>query len=93
VLERLFSIGHDRSVDLEWRMAKLASVARALNVGDRSMAAIALVQTELTPLPDIASAHRMARANGLIKDFDPNEPRDARGRWTTEGADASSGKP
>jgi hypothetical protein len=91
-LERLFRIGFGERFDLGRRMTKLAAAARALNAGDRSMAAIALVQAELPPLPDHAAARRMAKADGLIKN-NPDEPRDARGRWTTEGADAPSGKP
>jgi len=84
-LERLFHIGFGERVELGWRMAKLASVARALNAGDRSMASIALVQMNLPPLPDHAAALLMARADGLNKNFNPDEPRDDHGRWTTEG--------
>lgn len=82
-LERLLAIGYGERVDLGWRMTKLASVARALNANDRSLAAIALVQAELPPLPDEARAARMDKANDLAKAYDPNEPRDKRGRWTT----------
>ena len=76
-------------------MAKLAAVARALDAGDRSMAAIALVQAELPPLPDAARAARMAAADGIAKEFDPNEPRipagsgSESGEWTTDGDSGS----
>lgn len=72
VLERLFRIGYDRPVDLDSRMAKLDAVAKALNEGDKSMAAVALIETELTPLPDADAAHRMAEAHALDSNFIPN---------------------
>ncbi len=88
VLERLFTIGYGTRVDLGWRMTKLVNVARALNAGDRSLAAIALVQAELPPLPDLAAGARMAKADDLAKAYDPNEPRVPPGtfeggQWTT----------
>ena len=83
IFERLFRIGYQRPLDLEWRMTKLAAVARALNAGDRSMAAIALVHAQLPPLPDLDAAARMAEADGLAKDVNSDEPRDSQGRWTT----------
>jgi len=82
-LERLFCIGYAQPVDLEWRMTKLGAVARALNAGDRSLAAIALVQLNLPPLPDLDAAARMAEADGLAKDVNSDEPRDSQGCWTT----------
>ncbi|HEY1722644.1 MAG TPA: lysozyme [Magnetospirillaceae bacterium] len=61
------------SARIGWRMESLATIARALNRGDRSLAAIALVQAEFPTLtkgnPDVAS-----------------EPRDAKGRWTLSAA-------
>jgi lysozyme len=95
VLERLLKIGYGAPIDLGGRMTKLAAVARALNAGDRSMAAIALVQAEIPPLPDQAAAVRMAKADGLGKAYDPNEPRDEHGQWTdggeTQVAEADTG--
>ncbi len=55
-LERLFAIGLGTPIDLSWRMVKLASVARSLNVGDRSLAALTLEQAELPGLPENFSA-------------------------------------
>jgi lysozyme len=56
------------------RRASLATLAKALNRGDRSLAAIALVQAELPA--------RLAKANPDVG----SEPRDANGRWTLSAA-------
>jgi len=76
VLERLFRIGYDQPVDLDSRMEKLDSVAKALNEGDKSMAAVALIETELTPLPDADAANRMAKAHRLESNPIPHESGD-----------------
>ena len=76
ILERLFRIGYDQPVDLDSRMVKLDAVAKALNVGDKSMAAVALIETELTPLPDADAAHRMAKAHALESNLIPYERSD-----------------
>lgn len=67
-LERLFEIGYGEPFDLYSRMAKLASVASALNANDRSMALSALTQMSLPALADATAARRMAGADGLAKD-------------------------
>jgi hypothetical protein len=62
----------------------LGAVARALDAGDLPRAAIAAVHLRLPPIADAATLRRLAEANRLLKGgFDPNEPRDGRGRWTT----------
>jgi hypothetical protein len=66
----------------------LGAVARALDAGDLPRAAIAAVHLGLPPVDDPAAFQRLAEANRLLKGFDPDEPRDERGRWTT-GARAS----
>lgn len=55
------------------RRDSLATIAKALNRGDRSLAAIALVQAEFPPL---------AKANPDVG----TEPRDSDGRWTLSAA-------
>ncbi|HEY1719740.1 MAG TPA: hypothetical protein VGG27_00720 [Magnetospirillaceae bacterium] len=50
-LERDLSKALGTSIDLGWRMDSFVTVARALNKGDRSLAAIALVHAELPSLP------------------------------------------
>jgi hypothetical protein len=67
----------------------LMVIARALNVGDLTRAMIA---TQLLKLPALGSeqAKRAFAAERMLKaGFDPDEPRDDRGRWTTSGADAA----
>jgi hypothetical protein len=68
----------------------LKVAADALNAGDVGRAMIAGLHLRLPPLSADGAA-RLARAEMLLKKYDPNEPRDWRGRWTTEGA--SSGGP
>lgn len=64
-LERLFTIGTGKSLDLSLPMVKLAEVASALNRGDRSTAAIALAQSGLPMLDDDDAARAMAAADPL----------------------------
>jgi len=60
----------------------LEVVAQALNRGDLGRAMIAAVQLRLPEL-DWGAAVRIAQAEHALAKFDPNEPRDGRGRWTT----------
>jgi hypothetical protein len=57
--------------------------AQALNAGDVALAMIAAVHLRLPEL-DAASAARLAQSNQGLAKYDSNEPRDWRGRWTTE---------
>ena len=78
VLEGLFAKGYGSAVDLGWRMTQLGYVAQAMNKGDLSLANISLVHMALPPLPDAASACRMATADGSLEKYNPNwdiEPR------------------
>ncbi len=88
VLEKLLGAGYGVSVDLGWRMDRLASVARALNKGDLGLASIALVHAELPAVPDSEAARRVAEYDGRLAKYNPDwpeEPRDDFGRWTDEG--------
>ena len=65
----------------------LASVARALDAGDLVKAQLLGLAIPIGKL-DEAQLRRLRRAGDLAKDeasFDPDQPRDERGRWTTEG--------
>jgi hypothetical protein len=70
--------------------SRLDTIAKALNSGDFAMAMIAAVHTQ-TPELDAAAAMRLAQAEDRLAkyNYDPDEPRDGRGRWTAEGSDAS----
>jgi hypothetical protein len=73
--------------------SRLGVIAQALNRGDFGLAAIAAVQTRTPELSREAAARLVNAERGLIK-YDPNEPRDWHGRWTTgEGAPAPMASP
>lgn len=64
-------------------------VARSLNRGELARAMIAAV---LTRLPELSwnAAVRLANAEERLSKYNPDEPRDWRGRWTADyGADAA----
>ena len=63
-------------------------VADALNRKDLGRAMIAAVHLRIPDL-DWRGAARIARADDALVKYDPNEPRDERGRWTTGGAGAA----
>jgi len=92
-LERILSTGYGVRIDLGGRMGSLAAVARALNKGDRSLAAIALVQAEFPPLPNQRAAFRMARVDGYAR-YNPDQPRVPAGQsdggeWESEDISAA----
>ncbi len=60
-------------------------IAQALNRGDLGRAMIAAVHLRLPELSWDGAA-RIAKAHGGLTKYDPDEPRDERGRWTTDGA-------
>jgi hypothetical protein len=66
-LEAIFSAGYGLPVDLSLRMQGFETVAKALNDNNPCLAAIALVQTRIPPLPDSSAAERMAEADRLAK--------------------------
>ena len=69
--------------------SRLDTIAKALNSGDFAMAMIAAVHTQ-TPELDAAAAMRLAQAEDRLAkyNYNPDEPRDGRGRWTAEGSAA-----
>ncbi|HEX4183654.1 MAG TPA: hypothetical protein VHY34_10390 [Caulobacteraceae bacterium] len=64
--------------------------ATALNQNDLGRAMVAALRLRL-PALDWEGAARIARANDALAKYDPNEPRDRRGRWTTGAGTASVG--
>jgi hypothetical protein len=64
--------------------AGLQLVARALNDGDLGRAMVAAVHLRLSGVGE-GGAERIAKVDVALAKFDPNEPRDERGRWTTGG--------
>ncbi len=71
--------------------SSLGVIARALNGGDSARAGIAAVLTR-TPELSREAAARLAKTNGALAKYDPNEPRDWHGRWTTGGAAGTAGQ-
>jgi hypothetical protein len=71
-------------IDVPRLQEGLAAVARALNEGNLPRALIAAVHLRLPEL-DWHAAARIAQADEQLKKYDPNEPRDWHGRWTTGG--------
>ncbi|MFI4973868.1 MAG: hypothetical protein ACHP84_04935 [Caulobacterales bacterium] len=71
--------------------AGLGVVADALNRGDLPRAMVAALHLRLSE-PSREGAARVAQADEALTKYDPNEPRDWRGRWTTGGG-GGSGSP
>lgn len=85
-LESWLGLAYGGPVDLADRMPILERVAAAYNRGSPVQALIAAARLRLPPL-DRAGLERLARG-GLIKaNFNPAEPRDWHGRWTSGGDD------
>ncbi len=62
--------------------SSLGAIAHALNSRDFARAAIAAVHTRTPELGPEATA-RLARVEEKLTKYDPDEPRDWHGRWTT----------
>jgi len=88
----LIDCAYQATIDARGLMGGLNAVAHALNEGALSRAMLGALLLKLPDL-DWDGAVRIAQAeSALIKaGFDPNEARDARGRWTT--GDVSALKP
>lgn len=80
--------GHD-STELQ---SRLGAIAQALNRGDFAAAMIAAVHARAPELSPEAALRLANAERGLTKyNYNPDEPRDWHGRWTTDGtADQAS---
>lgn len=68
----------------------LGAIAHALNGGDVARAGIAAVLTRTPELSEEAAGRLTRAEEELAKyNYNPAEPRDSRGRWTTEGGAGS----
>jgi hypothetical protein len=63
----------------------LRAAAEALNRGDTALAMMEALHLQFPELDDEAAA-RIAAVDEFLAKYDPDEPRDWRGRWTTGGA-------
>jgi hypothetical protein len=83
-IEALLEVAYGR--DSTRLQSSLAVIAEALNRGDLARAAITAVLTR-TPELDRSAAARLTKVHKVFaKYYDPEEPRDWHGRWTTVGA-------
>lgn len=85
--------GYGHAVDKLRVERGLQRVANALNKGDPSLAAIALVHCEFPPLNSLDDATRMAKTDGLLRKYNPDvadEPRVPAGE--TGGGEWTDGK-
>jgi hypothetical protein len=81
----LMKAAHGADGDATRLGSSLQAIARALNGGDLACVAIAAVLTRTPELsPD--GARRLAVVDDSLKKYDPDEPRDWHGRWTSDGA-------
>ena len=68
-LDVILSKAHGRPIDSSRVMGNLRSVANALNNGDVTLASIALAHSRIEPLPDEATAQRLAKADRHLRAF------------------------
>jgi hypothetical protein len=81
-IEALVEAAYRRGVAAIDLVPSIDLVARALNRGEMARAMTAAVLMRLPEL-DWNSAARLAHAEDQIRKYDPNQPRDWHGRWTT----------
>ena len=78
----LLSSAYQRRPNVGAIAAGLNAVARALNAGEIGRAMIAAILLKLPDL-DWDGAARIAQAEDVLAKYDPDEPRDWHGRWTS----------
>jgi len=84
---RLLDAGYGFHLGLDALMSRLDAIAKALDDGNATLARIGALQLGLPELADGAAVNRMAAADRLLKyNYNPDEPRDSHGRWTTDGS-------
>ena len=83
-IESLIRAACGENVGVAALLRSLDSIAHALNRGELAYAMTAAVLTRLPEL-DWDSAARLAKADEWLVKYDPDEPRDWRGHWTTGG--------
>jgi len=81
-INALMKGAYGRERDAARLAAGLQVAAEALNRGDIGRAMIATLHLRLQELSDDGAAG-IARVDDVLAKYNPDEPRDARGRWTT----------
>jgi len=88
VLSKTFGVPARRAAQL---MPALDAIADALDRGNLALAMITTLHLGL-PVLDDAQTMRARRAETMLKaGFNPDEPRDTRRRWTSEGGEGGDG--
>ena len=83
----LLKFAYGELFDADSRLAALDRAAEALNRGDLTQAMIATLEMRLPELPVEATSNRLAKAHHILQhNIDPDQPRDARGRWVRRAA-------
>ena len=90
-LGELMKTAYRGVTDIGRLSAGLDVIAKALNRGERGRAMIAALQLQLDEL-SWDDAVRVARIESALAKYNPDEPRDWHGRWTTSG-DARQSRP
>ena len=87
-LQKILGRAYGDDANWESRIRSVQLVAGALNKGDLARATMTAV---LMRLPEPGSPISIADVDGVLAKagFDPDEPRDERGRWTTEGSEST----
>jgi hypothetical protein len=85
-IRKILSGAHRAESDWSSRVRSVGVVAKALNNGDVARAMMAAV---LMRLPEPGGGVRISDVDGVLAKagYDPDEPRDSQGRWTTDGSD------
>jgi hypothetical protein len=82
--------GADAAIDAVVRLPCLQSIARALNTGDLSYAAMLSLMLRLPEIDPSGMERLRGVSVATAKKYDDNESRDLRGRWTTGGINSPS---
>jgi hypothetical protein len=81
-------------IDFDFLEPQLKKIAAYLERGELNLAQLATLFLGLPELPDRQAIHRLDAAHALLKaGFNPDEPRDEHGRWTTAGDAAVTSTP
>ena len=83
-INALMKGAYGRDIDGSVLSAGIGAVAEALNRGHLGRATIAALHLRLPEL-NWNGAARIAKADNILTKYDPNEPRDWHGRWTSDG--------
>jgi len=92
-IAHLLDAGYGFHFALDGLMRSLEMIAKALDDGDAALAQIGTLQLRLPDLSE-GAVNRMAAADRLLKaGYNPAEPRDWHGRWTTVEGSAGADPP